>query len=221
MDCGAGVLPALPRHAPDWHALSHVAITHFHIDHVVELPAILFALKHAPEARERTEPLRILGPDGTTGLVSGLEEALGYEFTRLGFDVSVEEIGPGSRVGIGAPATLLAHETLHTDESLALRIDERGTSLGYTGDAAPTPGLAAFFEGCDLLVADCFLEEPSRDSNHMTPEQAAELASAAGVAHLVAVHLSPGRDPGAVLRRLGSLFAGRTSVAHPGLALEI
>src|SRR5438094_5913719 len=45
LDCGAGTAHALARLGCDWEAVTHQFVSHFHIDHVGELPHFLFALK--------------------------------------------------------------------------------------------------------------------------------------------------------------------------------
>lgn len=221
VDCGAGVLPALPRHVKDWAGMTHIVLTHFHIDHVVELPAILFALRHCPGIEDRTEPLEILGPPGTARLVEDLESALGRDFTQLSFDVALRELRPGEAQTIRPGCTLSVLSVPHTDESIALRIDERGASVGFTGDTAASPDLAGFFEGCDVLVADCSLDEPSESIAHLAVEETAHLASNARVARLVATHLFPGLDPGAVKKRLEAVYSGEVQVAHDGLSIDL
>lgn len=221
VDCGAGVLPALSRHVHDWTAMTHVVLTHFHIDHVVELPAILFAFRHAAGAADRTEPLEILGPPGTARLVEGLEDALGRDFTQQRFDVALRELRPGEAHAIRPGCTLRVASVPHTDESIALRIDERGSSVGLTGDTAASPDLAPFLEGCDLLVADCSLDEPSESIAHLSVEETAALARDAGVALLVATHLFPGLDPDAVKKRLQAIHPGKVQVARDGLSIDL
>ncbi len=221
VDCGAGVLPALPRRVQDWTGVTHVFLSHFHIDHVVELPALLFALEHAPGIEERVTPLEILGPAGTARLVEDLESALGRDFTQQRFDVAVREVRPGRAHAIRPGCTLEVLSVPHTDESLAVRIDERGASVGYTGDTAPSEELAAFFRGCDVLIADCSLEEPSDSVAHLSIEDAARLARDASVTHLVATHLYPGLDPEEVGTRLASSFSGTVHVARDGLSLDM
>src|SRR6478672_6871574 len=63
LDCGSGSLHGMGRLRLWWRAISHIAITHFHTDHVSDLPAILFALRHGVRP-PREEPLVLIGPHG-------------------------------------------------------------------------------------------------------------------------------------------------------------
>jgi ribonuclease BN (tRNA processing enzyme) len=220
IDCGVGTLPALVRRASDWTALTHVVLTHFHLDHIVELPALLFALRHAPAAAERVEPLTVAGPAGTGDLLGRWEQAVGTDFTNLHFDVRIRELEPGAPCPVPGGA-LTARHAPHTDESLALRIDVRGTSVGCTGDTGPSGDLAPFFEACDLLVADCSLPEPRSGVHHLSTGETAQLASDARVTHLVATHLVPEQDEEVVLRKISSIYGGRVTVASDGLSIHI
>jgi ribonuclease BN (tRNA processing enzyme) len=167
------------------------------------------------------EPLTIMGPPGTAGMLGSWERAVGTPFLDLHFDLLVEELRPGRRYALAPGAALVAHEARHSVESLSIRIEERGTRFGYTGDAAYAPELAAFFDGCDLLVADCSLETPSVEVRHMSVPELAELASRARVRRLVATHLFASVDPARARQRLLSALGVGVEVARDGLVVEI
>ena len=40
MDCGAGTLHAMARYGLDWEHLTHIFLSHFHVDHIGELAAL-------------------------------------------------------------------------------------------------------------------------------------------------------------------------------------
>ncbi|MBE0594212.1 MAG: ribonuclease Z, partial [Gemmatimonadales bacterium] len=63
LDCGAGTLQRAASFGIPWERVTHVAITHFHVDHWGELPHFLFALRWGIEPA-RTAPLVLLGPRG-------------------------------------------------------------------------------------------------------------------------------------------------------------
>ena len=43
MDCGSGVASRMADLGVQWQTITHLAITHFHADHVVDLPTLLYA----------------------------------------------------------------------------------------------------------------------------------------------------------------------------------
>ena len=56
LDCGPGTVRSLARVRVDWTAITDVWISHFHTDHIGDIPALLFSLKWGllPETRFTT-----------------------------------------------------------------------------------------------------------------------------------------------------------------------
>ncbi|MEX2472299.1 MAG: MBL fold metallo-hydrolase, partial [Gemmatimonadota bacterium] len=86
LDCGSGTVHGLARHGIDWEALTHVAVTHYHPDHVGDLSALMFALRAGASTRERAaggaeasraQPLTLLGPPGFRAYLEGAASSLG------------------------------------------------------------------------------------------------------------------------------------------------
>ncbi len=220
VDCGAGAIQGLARATLPWGDVDHLLISHFHADHIGEIPSLIFALRHAL-ALPRTAPLDIWGPPGTRQLFEAWAAALGSWLVEPGFDLAVHEIEPDTRVAIGT-LQVMAAETPHTPESLAFRIAAGGSALGYTGDTGPSEALAEFFRGTDLLLSECSLPEDLVADNHLSPNSLARMAVAANVGRLLVTHVYPQLrelDVPALIRDAG--FDGEIIMAHDGLALEI
>lgn len=219
VDCGPGAVGSMARHGVPWDRLTHLALTHFHGDHVGDLPGLFFALKHAVRPG-REEPLAVLGPDGTRELLEGLSETLGGYLTDPGFPVEVREIEPGGEAGLAPGVTLRARSTPHTERSLAYRVDAPGGSAGWTGDTGPAPGLGSFFREVDLLLAECSLPEEEAADNHLSPPGVAEIAAAARPGLLLITHVYPhfrdAADVPALVRAAG--YAGPVELAVDGSA---
>ena len=201
MDCGAGTLHQLARLGLDWGSVTHVALSHFHADHCGELPALLFALRHATK---REEPLVVLGPAGTVRLVRALAEAFGAWLLDPGYPIGVLDVQAGEPFPLDAEATLDVHPTPHTPESVALAVQTPEGRLVYTGDSGPSDDLARWASGTDLLLAECSLPDELAIEGHLTPRSAARLARVAGARRLVLTHFYPSVeavDIGAVAAR--------------------
>jgi ribonuclease BN (tRNA processing enzyme) len=221
LDCGAGTLHALPRYGLPWSGVTHVFLSHFHLDHIGELPPLLFALKHAPGTKGRQAPLRIMGPMGTVRLLKMWEAGLGYEILTLPYPVEIEEVYPEREYSLVAGHALRVHRTPHTQESLAVRIDVRGTSVGYTGDTAYSEELSGFFHRADVLIAECSFAQRREDLNHLSIPEVAEMARRAEVPRLVVTHRYPELDHIDVKAEIAALFDGEVILAQDGLRLEI
>jgi len=220
LDCGPGALQALARLGIGWGAITDVALTHFHADHVGALPGLLFALRHGLADRRET-PLHVWGPTGTIRLFRKLSDALGSFMLDPGFPVDVVEVAPGDEVRLGGDAMLRAHKTPHTDESLAYRVDAGGAGVGYTGDTGPSDTLGVFMRGVAVLVSECSLPDEQAGDNHLTPSRVAAIAAAARPGTLVLSHMYPHLrrtlDVAAAVRAAG--FDGSIELAREGLRI--
>jgi ribonuclease BN (tRNA processing enzyme) len=220
LDCGAGTLHAMGRHALPWQRLTHQFVSHFHLDHVGELPALLFALKYGRSC-PRSEPLELLGPAGLGRLLEGWGELYGRKLLEHEFPLLLRELEPGQSHELDAGVRLRVAKTLHTNESLAVRIDAGGRSIGYTGDTAPSPLLAELFAGVDLLVGECSFLEPGHGTAHLTADELAALAAEAEAGHLVATHFYFDPQAAALGERLSARYAGRVTLAADGMAIDL
>ena len=219
MDCGAGALHRLAEFGLAWQRITHLAITHFHLDHVGELPAYVFALKYAAQP-PRAEPLTILGPAGTNELLRRLAAAHGDFLTEPGFPLIVREIAPRDAVELAGGVRLETHPTPHTPESLAFRVVTPGRHLVYSGDTGPGDALGDWARGCDLLLAECSLPEAMAIPTHLTPRSAGALAARAEAKRLVLTHLYPPVEAVDVLGEVGRAYHGPTVVASDGDSYE-
>lgn len=220
VDCGAGGLQGVARAALPWGDLDHLVISHFHADHVGEIPSLIFALKHGLEPM-RAKPLNVWGPRGTRRLFQAWSAALGAWLIDPGFPLRFSELEPGEPLRMG-DLWVSAAETPHTEESLALRFEGDDAALGYTGDTGPSDDLAEFFRGVDLLLAECSLPDDLVADNHLSPSRLARLAGAAAVGRLAVTHVYPqlrALDVPGLIRKAG--YRGDIVMARDGLELVI
>jgi ribonuclease BN (tRNA processing enzyme) len=220
LDCGSGVAFRLAALGLDWVGVTHVALTHFHADHVLDLPTLLVAWRYGTMP-PRSAPLELIGPPGTAAFVDRLTTALGVSWATYGFPVTVRELAPGDHHPLGGEATIAARKVPHTDESVAYSVERRGRRLVYSGDTGFDPGLADWAAGCDVLLCECSLPSAMAIPSHLTPEQCAELAERAGPAHLALTHLYPPVEQVDVRGIVAERFAGPVTVARDGWRIDI
>jgi ribonuclease BN (tRNA processing enzyme) len=218
LDCGSGVAHRLAELGVEWQEITHVALTHFHIDHHGDLPTLVFALKHGM-LPTRTAPLEIIGPVGTRALIERLAAAYGDWLTAPGFPLTIREITPDDAIEIGVRLT--CQPVPHTPESVAYSIECGGRRIVYTGDTGPSPALAAWAHGCDLLLCECSLPSEMAIPEHLTPEQCGELAAAAAPKHLALTHFYPPVEWVDIRERIEARYTGRVTLASDGWVLEI
>ena len=222
LDAGPGAVHGLARHGKPWWKVSHVVLTHYHTDHIGDLPHLLFALKWGAPS-PRTRPLRVLGPPGLRVRVEALRAAHGEFIVAPGFPVVYEEVDRHATWTEGQGSVLLRFfPTPHTDGSVAVRLETEACSVGYTGDTGPEPALGAFFGGVDVLVSECAYADPAPAGNHLSPVSVAAMACRARPGTLVLTHLYPPLEAvsvPALVREAG--YSGRVVGAHDGQSFHL
>jgi ribonuclease BN (tRNA processing enzyme) len=218
MDCGAGATHRLAQCALPWEHVTHVALTHFHPDHFGELPALLFALRHATK---RVEPLVIVGPAGTVRLVRALAEGFGEWMLDPGYPIGILDLQAGEPFPLSPDVMLEVHPTPHTSESVAFGITAPEGRLVYTGDTGPSEELAGWARGCALLLSECSLPDDRAIEGHLTPRTAAALAVGAGAGRLVLTHLYPPTEEVDVRAEIAAHYRGSITLAADGDRFEV
>ena len=218
MDCGAGTTHGLARCGLAWEHVSHVGLTHFHPDHYGELPALLFALRHATK---REEPLVIVGPAGTVRLVKSLAEGFGDWLLDPGYPIGILDLHAGDPFPLSHDVMLEVHPTPHTAESVAFSVAAPEGRLVYTGDTGPSDDLSAWAKDCDLLLAECSLPDGQGIEGHLTPATVGRLAADAAAKRLVLTHLYPPAEAVDVRAAVAARYRGTVAIAADGDRFEV
>ena len=218
MDCGAGTIHRLAQFGLPWERLSHVVLTHFHPDHIGELPALLFALRHATR---RVDPLVILGPAGTVRLLKNLAVGFGDWLLDPGFPIGILDVQAGEPFPLSPEVMLEVHATPHTAESVALAVTAPEGRVVYTGDTGPSDALAAWASGCDLLLAECSVPDDQPVEGHLSPATVGRLAAQAKPKRLVLTHQYPPTELVDVLQLVAARFKGPVALAADGDRFEL
>lgn len=214
MDCGAGTSRRVAELGIAWQDITHVALTHFHIDHHQDLPSILFAWRYG-QLPPRSAPLDIIGPEGTRLLIERLAAAYGEWVLSPGYEVRITEIAPGGSFDLGG-AGLACTKVPHTAESIAYSITQAGRRLVYSGDTGFDEAFASWARGCDTLVLECSLPQSMAIVEHLTPEQCGEIARLAEPRQLVLTHLYPPVESVDIRSVVSEKYRGALVIAHDG-----
>ena len=223
IDCGSGVTRRLPELGIEWQSITHIALTHFHLDHYSDIPTLLYAFRYGM-LPVRSAPLEIIGPVGTKALFDKLAAVYGAFMTAPVYPQIINEIEPGGFQDIGSanPAIRLsAIRVPHTPESVAYSIALGNRRIVYTGDTGVSPELGEWAKGCDLLVAECSLPTAMAIPEHLTPEQVGELGRIAQPGMLALTHFYPPVEQVDIEGLVRRSYAGPLTLAHDGWAFEI
>lgn len=220
LDCGAGTVHALARYGLPWEQMTHLFISHFHVDHAGEIASLLFAFRHGMKTN-RVEPFTIAGPRGLDRVIEGLKLAYGASLFETKFPVSIRMMAPGETLDLGSGSTLSVARTPHTRESLAVKIESGGHTVCYTGDTGYDDELAHFFNKADLLISECSFFDPREGVPHLSVNEVARLASRAGVARLIVTHFYFEVDEAELKNELERGYKGEVMIGRDGLSVEV
>ena len=220
MDCGAGTVHALARYNLPWEQMTHLFISHFHVDHCGELASLFFAFHHGMRSK-RTEALTVIGPQGLDRVMSSLKEAYGADLFEPKFPVNLQMIADGERVNLTADCSLSVAKTPHTKESLAVRIETGASAICYTGDTDYSESVARFFDRASLMISECSFRERREGIRHVSIKDVARMAALAGVARLVVTHFYFDVNEEELKQELRKDFSGEVMVGRDGLSVDI
>lgn len=215
VDAGGGVFVRFGEAGARIEDLELIAITHLHVDHVADLPAIL----KTGFFSGRSRPLPLAGPDGNE-VMPAMDE-----FVRILFDPAkgafrylsgfLDGSGGLFRLDVhpvpsrsGTPRTVFEHAAFRVDAvgvrhgplpALAYRIISEGKRIVFSGDLnGDNPAFARLARGADVLVMDHAVPDdadPVARRLHATPREIGRMAGEAGVKMLLLSH-SMGRTLG-------------------------
>jgi ribonuclease BN (tRNA processing enzyme) len=193
LDAGPGTLANLQRHI-GLADVDAVVLTHSHPDHWSDIEGFFVACRYISERSD----VPVYAPAGLRDL---LRTGPTSEPT-----LRWRDIASGDQVTVG-PMELTFSRTDHPPETLAVRVDAGGRSLGYSADSGPGWSLEALGPGLHLGLCEAtFLRDREGSSPHMSARQAGLTARAAAVERLLLTHLWPTIEPGAARSEAAAAF---------------
>ena len=180
VDAGSGTLANLQRHVA-FADVDAVVLSHEHPDHWSDLEGWNNVLRFV---LERTG-FPVYAP-------AGLRQRT-YQDTAP--QMEWHDVADGDTATVGTMAFTFSR-TDHGPQTLAMRVDAGGRSLGYSADTGPAWSLEALGAGLDLALCEATMAvEEEGILQHLSARQAGESARAAGAGRLVLTHLWPTLDP--------------------------
>ena len=205
IEAGSGTLANLQRHVP-LAAVDAVVLSHEHPDHWVDLTGFYVACKYYLQR----PVVPVYAP-------AGLRERAYYQDEPLAWDTVTD--GDQRRIG---DVALTFSRTDHGAETLAVRVDAAGRSLGYSADSGPGWSLEALGPGLDFALCEAtYLRDMEGRGQHMSARQAGISARAAAAARLVLTHLQPGTDRQASRAEGSEAFGAEVEVALEHAVYEL
>lgn len=189
LDCGPGTLLRLSQLEKDLAGISRCFLTHYHLDHVSDLFAVLLSrwMRGVPEE----DRVFLTGPPGLKKIAEEMKKLFFSDDEWFGPErIRVKEIG--ENLFEEGNLSIRTLHTKHTEKSICYRIgDKAGKSLFYSGDTAWNENIAVLCDNSDLAIIECSHSSRSETADHMTPARILRLHDRVNVKKMVLTHLYP------------------------------
>jgi ribonuclease BN (tRNA processing enzyme) len=209
LDCGPGCLLRLHQAGVAVTDISLILISHFHWDHVAELPAFLNSVWL--QRKEAKPSLSLAGPPG---LSAWLDRIMAHDRDWLrDLDLSVHELDENPWE-FGA-LRILSGRNFHTPYSLSYRLQNvHDIALFYSGDTDYQESLLPLASEADLALVECSWPRQRQGSGHLDPQLASRFAAAARVRTLLLTHFYQQTDVQRVIAQVKRGFSGSVLLAE-------
>lgn len=218
LDAGAGTLQRLRDAGAPWHALDRIFLTHFHLDHCLDLASILFAYR-LPQLKRR-KPLYVYGPVGLRRLYRQLNTAFRGWLSPRGFRLVLAEVREGTRACPGYSVTSRRMNHAQTG-AIGYRLTAGHRSLAYSGDTDVCKAVIELGRNARLLILECSVRDEQKVTGHLTPSECGRIAAAAGCKHLVLTHFYPVFHGYDIRRRVRRFYRGPLTLAKDLTTLAV
>jgi ribonuclease BN (tRNA processing enzyme) len=220
-DCGPGTLRSLAEADLRLEDVRRIVLSHFHLDHCLDLFALGFARTN-PDFE--APPLELIGPAGLRRFVEKAAAALGSSPARGFHGVRFLEVEPAGKTASREfdEFRLSTVATYHTRQALAWRADlPGGGSVTFSGDTGEEPTVGALAKECEAFVCECSFPEERAQPNHLTPAGAARLAEHARCQRLILTHFYPSMDPERARSEAAEYFGGTIELAYDRAVFQL
>ncbi len=206
LDAGSGTMANLQRHVR-FDQVDAIVLSHEHPDHWSDLEGWRIVWQY----RLKRTGFPVYAP-------AGLRRRT-YDPDSPAFDW--HDVTDGDTVTVGT-MDITFSRTDHDPETLGMRIDAGGRSLGYSADTGPAWSLEALGPGLDLALCEATMTtEEEGTLQHLSARQAGSTARAAGAGRLVLTHLWSTLDLEQSRSEGSEAFGAPVEVASVGARYEV
>ncbi|MBW2991868.1 ribonuclease Z [Candidatus Woesearchaeota archaeon] len=218
-DSGAGTLYRILDAGVKLDQIDHMFYTHFHNDHINDLPAILWSNNFKSKPREKK--LFLYGPKGFKKYYNLLvKKVMGFKRKKVGFnyDVDVSEV---TNKEFNVDNLRIKTKELKHFGDIAYRMEHKGKILVYSGDTLYCKEIEEISKDADVLILECGVKDfPEKDS-HLSPLKCRKIAKNANVKKLVLVHSYPELDGVDIVAECKKDFDGEVVKGEDLMEIEV
>lgn len=187
IDIGPSVVRRLLEFGYSINDIDAVFLTHFHVDHSVDLSTFLFACNYGIEPRRK--PLLILGGTGLKRFFNGLETI--YPWIKPNYyELSLKTMYNSSY--LFDDILIKTAKVRHNKESIAIKIEHKKTVV-FSGDTSFSRNFIKLAYDVDLCIIECSF--PERDvKGHLNLKTIEKIIKKARPKKVILSHLYPEWD---------------------------
>jgi len=116
---------------------------------------------------------------------------------------------------------LSTEKTLHTENSVAYRVESEGKSIVYTGDTDYSESLINFSKNADALIIECSMPDGLKSKGHLTPSEVVSIANNSKAKRIIITHLYPICDDTNLFAFIRNKVEAEVTIAEDLLEIKI
>lgn len=210
LDCGNGVIRRGLEAGLPLLQVDAILFSHLHLDHIADLPALLWALDG--EGRQRADrPLRLFGPPGFANFFAHLSKLHGDWIERLPLPLCIHEV-QREHFTLG-PWQIETLPMFHGIPANGYRLEVNGKVLAYTGDTGVCDEIVSLARHADWLIIECAFPDGQGMPTHLTAGEVGQLAAAAECRRVLLTHFYPESFTVDVAAQCRKYFSGSIELA--------
>lgn len=226
VDCGGSVISRMNRAGLDWESITHLCLTHRHIDHIYGIPHLFQGFYLVG----RTQALHVIGPSDVLEFIPKFLAMVNLAIEDLGFPLKLDGFPHTheSDIIISENHCIELLPVVHSVPTLAYKFvnRKRNRTIVYSADTGFCEALIPFSRNAELLIHEAsLLFTPMKDekSTHSTVVDAAKIAGLAEVKKLWLVHFNddplPHRDT--IVKKIREFFSGETEIGQDFMVANV
>jgi len=220
-DSGPGIIRQLLKLKVKIPSIDNIFYTHFHPDHINDLPGILL-INHCNNFKGT---LNLHGPVGIKEYFNFIKRVT---IGKLNYNVRVKEMKNNSiaKISINKNSNkkslmIKSIKSKHTHNSVSYRIEHNNKSIVYSGDTDYSENIIKLSKNVDLLVLECSFPNDKKVPGHLIPSLCGKIATKASVKNLVLTHLYPEADKVDIRSQCKKEFKGNIILARDFMGIRI
>jgi len=215
-DSGPGTIRQLLKLKINLLDINHIFYTHFHNDHINDLPAIIWCNNYGTL---RKKPLSLYGPKGFIKYFNILMKQI-LKPPTLNYKIEVKEMTKQSINSINN-ILIKSIKSKHTENSISYRIEHKNKSIVYSGDSDYSNNIIEISKNADLLILECSFPDNNKAKGHLIPSLCGKIATKAHVKKLVLTHFYPECELVDIKKQCSKEYSGNIFLAKDFMRFEL